>query len=132
MRWEAGRLAVARMWVPRLLGEGIRRRSLAILDAAWELVMPPLSLLGLTALAVVATGALLGNWTLAAVGAVAVGALTIHVIGGLLVARVPLRTWAALLPAPFYALWKLGLYLRVLAWSGPRGWVRTVRPRADN
>ena len=45
-RWEGGRMGLVRARALPLLGEGLRRRSLLLLDMAWDLLTPPLAELG--------------------------------------------------------------------------------------
>jgi cellulose synthase/poly-beta-1,6-N-acetylglucosamine synthase-like glycosyltransferase len=131
LRWEAGRLATARRSIPQLLLAAVRQRSLAPLDASFELAMPPISILVLAGVGVAAAGMALGSLALAACGIASLAALALHVIGGLLLVRAPLSTWRALLVAPVYVVWKLGVYLAALFGSGSREWVRTGRPSSD-
>jgi cellulose synthase/poly-beta-1,6-N-acetylglucosamine synthase-like glycosyltransferase len=118
-RWEAGRMAAAREFVPRLL----RRHDRASLEAAWYLLSPPLavsvlSLLGAAALAWVGGGVwLLGT----ALGLVAL--LAVDLVIALLTARVEARTWLALCAAPAYIAWKAWIQLRAAG--------RVLRARTD-
>src|SRR5207244_4125568 len=54
LRWDGGRLDLARHWMPRFLAAGLRRRELARLSMALDLAVPPL---GVLVLATVAGGA---------------------------------------------------------------------------
>jgi cellulose synthase/poly-beta-1,6-N-acetylglucosamine synthase-like glycosyltransferase len=115
IRYEAGRMAAARTYVPRLLKRALTRGDATCFEAAWFLATPPFALaavsilLGL-ALALVA-GASALMWVLVAAFAVLVLAL----ITGLLQARAGLRTWLSLLAAPWYLVWKTAVQLRALA-----------------
>ena len=51
VRYEAGRMAAARAYVPRLLKRAIRHRDAACLEAAWFLATPPFALAALSLLA---------------------------------------------------------------------------------
>ena len=51
VRYEAGRMAAARAYVPRLLRRAIRHRDAACLEAAWFLASPPFALGALSLLA---------------------------------------------------------------------------------
>lgn len=115
VRYEAGRMAAARSYLPRLLTRAIRQRHLASLEAAWFLATPPfavgvLSLLLGLALAVVASA-----WPLAALFAAGFLTLLLVIATGLIQARAGLRTWLALLVAPWYLGWKAVVQLRALA-----------------
>lgn len=128
-RWEGGRVQLAREAVPRLLAAFAKERRLLLLDLALDLVVPPLSYVGLlVAVGLVGEGAL----TLAR-GAPAVStwvwlasalSLALYVGRGLLLARLGLSGALTLLWAPAYVFWKLA---RVRPWRTDRSWVRTRR-----
>ncbi len=111
VRYETGRVMAAKEFVPALL----RRHSASSLEAALHLATPPVAstalLLLLSLLLAVAAGSAGLTW--AAAGALVL--LTYCVVVALSLARVPLRTWLALLAAPAYLLWKLPVQLRALA-----------------
>ena len=58
LRYEAGRMAAARAYVPRLLRRAIRHRDAACLEAAWFLATPPFALGALSLLLGVALAAI--------------------------------------------------------------------------
>jgi cellulose synthase/poly-beta-1,6-N-acetylglucosamine synthase-like glycosyltransferase len=115
VRYEAGRMAAARAYVPRLLARAIRRRDPACLEAAWFLVTPPFALGVLSLLAATALAAAAGAVTVAATFATGLVALAFALVCGLVQARAGLRTWLALLAAPWYVGWKAVVQLRALA-----------------
>jgi cellulose synthase/poly-beta-1,6-N-acetylglucosamine synthase-like glycosyltransferase len=130
-RWEGGRWVIAREHAPKLLAQGLRRRSLLLLDLAADLLVPPLTyvalaaLFGFTAAAgwiVVGHGA---GWALAP-WAVALAGLIVYVLRGVWMARVGPRAVLDLLWAPVYMTWKIVLSLRASP-SKDREWVRTAR-----
>ena len=101
------------------------------IDLAMDLLVPPLSALSLAAAlgAVMATtwyvlyggsAAIVVPWLLAC------GCLTVYVLRGLALSGVGLVGSLALLWAPVYIVWKIGLRLRA---KGPSAgeWIRTVR-----
>ena len=104
-------MAAARAYVPRL----VRRGDLACLDAAWFLATPPFALAALSVFTAAGLAALAGAWTLAAVFGVALAALVLTLVTGLIQARVGPRTWLALLAAPWYVGWKAVVQVRALA-----------------
>jgi len=114
VRYEAGRMAAARAYVPRLLGRAIRRRDAACLEAAWFLATPPFALAVLSLLAASALAVLAGRSTVAAIFAASLVALALTLVCGLVQARAGLRTWLALLAAPWYLGWKAIVQLRAL------------------
>lgn len=136
-RWERGRFSLLRARALPLMGEGLRRRRLALCDAAFDLMLPPLA--ELMALTQVWGGLILLGWYThllshplwwAAAYFGAVVGLVVYVLGGLRVAGASRQTYVALLRAPFYALWKFRLLgRRKRHASGPASaeWVRTDR-----
>jgi cellulose synthase/poly-beta-1,6-N-acetylglucosamine synthase-like glycosyltransferase len=136
MRWEAGRLQLARRDGPRLLVQGLRRFDRRIFDWGVDLLIPPLagltlaigagtlcaSLLAL-ALPAPATTFLVAAWAGLA------GALVLFVLGAMVVGRVSWQAYGALLNAPWYVAWKLWIYVLMLVRRTPQTWVRTDRTR---
>lgn len=131
LRWERGRAALARAEGPKLLLEGLLRRDPIRIDLAMDLLVPPLSGLVLAAL----LGALGSTiWCAVHGGAVAVAVpwllacffLAVYVLRGIALSGVGLAGSLALLWAPVYIVWKIGLRLRPgKASSGE--WIRTAR-----
>lgn len=130
-RWEQGRAALARAHGPRLFRDGLVQRDAVRLDLALDLLVPPLASLALAA----ALGAALSTAWHAALGGSAItmipwllsiGFLFAYVLRGLSLSGAGLRGLTALLWAPVYVLWKVGVRL------GPRldpsrDWIRTAR-----
>jgi 1,2-diacylglycerol 3-beta-glucosyltransferase len=126
LRWDAGRSKLIRVWTPRLLASGLRRRDAAQVHAALEPLVPPQSLLLAANVAV----ALTTFRASPATRRVAFGNLLAQgtfVLGGLALVRAPASVWRALALAPALALWKLGLLMKLWLGRGPTGWVRTER-----
>lgn len=130
MRWEAGRLAAARRQALPLLVLGLRRRSLAIIDAAVEQIIPPLSVPAALACLCAGAGIVLGERTLWLTATVMLAIIAIHVFAGLLLARAPSHAYRALMHVPLYLGWKSLLYARALAGRHERRWVRTERAQS--
>jgi GT2 family glycosyltransferase len=124
LRWEGGKLHLARTQVPKLLARGR-------LEAAIELAIPPLGYLtaaagGLTAVAVVLVwldG--LDAWA-AAPAVVGLVAIPVYVVVGLVAARAPRSAYAALAHAPRFVVRKALRAHRLLRFR-PDSWVRTER-----
>ena len=130
-RWEAGRAALARRQLPKLLALGIQRRDPLLLDLAMELMVPPLSCLASACLAgTVWSGLSLGLgagreatfvlWSASA------ACLLLYVIRGWALSGVGARGLLDLTWAPVYVLWKASLHLERRRLAG-QGWVRTSR-----
>ena len=82
---------------------------------AWFLVTPPFALAVLSLVAAAGAAALAGAWTLAAVFGGGLLVLALALVTGLVQARAGLRTWLALLAAPWYVAWKAVVQVRALA-----------------
>jgi cellulose synthase/poly-beta-1,6-N-acetylglucosamine synthase-like glycosyltransferase len=93
VRYEAGRMAAARAYVPRLL----------------------FALAALSLLVGLAVAAVAHAWLVAAVLGGALLTLAFVIVTGLIQARADRRTWLALLVAPWYLGWKAVVQLRALA-----------------
>ncbi len=131
-RWERGRWALARRHARPLLLEGIRRRSLVLLDLAADLLVPPLTYVVLAALAgVVASGVLVGvgraAWWALLPWSFALFAVALYVGRGVWLAKVGPRAILDLLWAPAYMLWKVGIAMRRSSAARGGKWVRTAR-----
>lgn len=138
VRWEQGRLQLARFYVPLLLQAAINpnqfgrplSRSL-LFDSIMEHIIPPFS---------VVIGASAIYWVLAWLCAMLWGATPllilatllllgqlIYIVGGLILARTPPQTYLALFYAPIFIFWKMWLILTMMTRMEKQGWVRTAR-----
>jgi cellulose synthase/poly-beta-1,6-N-acetylglucosamine synthase-like glycosyltransferase len=137
-RWEGGRYSLLRERALPLVTEALRRRNLALFDAAYNLIVPPLAEL---AVLILALGCLIGvgyngqllyaptAW-IVCYGFISTGFVA-YILGGMSAAGAPRSAFAALLKAPFYITWKFGLYairlVRLPFRSTEPVWVRTDR-----
>jgi len=115
VRYEAGRMAAARAYVPRLIRRGVERRDAAALEAAWFLATPPFALAALSLLAGLTLALVAHAWLAAALFGGGLLVLGLVLVLGLIQARARPRTWLSLLLAPWYLAWKAGVQLRALA-----------------
>ncbi len=126
-RWEAGRLSAARADALPLLADGVRSGSAAKVDAAIELLIPPLSVLAIAGFAGVPLALAARSRALLLIDGLGVAALSLYVASGFVVARTPPASIArSLVAAPGFAVWKARVYARALA-SKPAGWESTKR-----
>jgi exopolysaccharide biosynthesis WecB/TagA/CpsF family protein len=132
LRWEGGRFHVVRSRLPKLV-RAIARGRFDLVDAALDLAVPPLGLLGLLLLA----GTALSSATVAVGGAAAdalvpwlagLAALVLYVLVGLAAAGAGRSTYKALLLAPRFVLGMLSTRLRLVRGLGETTWERTERP----
>lgn len=131
LRWEGGKLHLARTQIPRLVRDAFRKRRPSLLDAAAELAVPPLGYLaaaaGLIAIAGIALAWLdgLALWAILP-AVVALAAIPVYVLVGLIAARAPSSAYRALAHAPAFVVRKLFRAHRLLRFR-PDSWVRTER-----
>ncbi|HWE25798.1 MAG TPA: glycosyltransferase family 2 protein [Myxococcales bacterium] len=120
-RWEQGRASLSRQLLLPLLRNAFARRSLLLLDAAVDLLVPPLSslVLALAAGLGVALFASAPAWPwLAGLAFVA-----IYVARGWSLSGLGFSGLRALAWTPFYVMWKVSKVSR----ATPTEWVRTAR-----
>jgi cellulose synthase/poly-beta-1,6-N-acetylglucosamine synthase-like glycosyltransferase len=129
LRWYGGVLHIRRRYAFRLLEVAIRRRDVAALDQAIELLLPSFSTLALLSICVCVVQCL---WTLSLLfprwaSVAQVMAWVAFPLLGLWVAGAPAAAYRALCYSPIYLAWRLwvGLCARLLPGRVP--WVRTPR-----
>src|SRR6185369_13158246 len=129
-RWEHGHLDVILRTAPRLFLAALRRRDHNLLGLAFDLCVPPLALLTLLTLTVFACSTIFYSVTmlvlplwLSAASLVMLGSSVLLAWGSYGRQVISL---ASLAYAPFYALWKIPLYLKFLV-SRQAEWIRSRR-----
>jgi hypothetical protein len=127
MRWEAGKVAAARTWTPRLLAAAARRRDPRLAATALEVLIPPQALLALAHVSIAALAALARVPSAIRLAFAGVVAQAAYVAGGLLLARASRQMWLALLHAPRLVVSKAVLAMRIAFGGGPSDWERTER-----
>jgi Glycosyltransferase like family 2 len=131
LRWEGGKLHVARARIPELVRRGLAERRPELLEAALALAVPPLGLLaGAAALGCGTAGVLvaagLADGAVLAVWATALGAIPVFVLVGLRAADAPPAAYRALATAPVFVARKLRRLPGLVRFSADT-WVRTER-----
>jgi len=127
VRWERGSFDHFREGL-RLIASGVRTHDVALVTAAYELAIPPLSFLFAAGLVSAGLGAALADTGLVVIGVAAVLGCGVYVARGLALAR--LRSPELLrigLWLPAYVLWKLGVVVRAALGSGRGRWAQ-ARP----
>ena len=132
-RWEGGRLQVARTALPVLLREITMHHRWSLIDAAWDLAVPPLGLLAVAGSVGTAVSAL--AWSIGVVPAwslvpwlVSLVAIASYVLIGLHAAGAPKSLYRALLWAPGFMVRKVLGTVAVLRSAQDESWIRTERP----
>lgn len=133
-RWEGGRYGLLRFSI-KLLVQALRSGRPMVADRAIDLIIPPfVELFALPTVCLIGGFAWLWSspasfaaylWIAAWSSVLAAG--TFYLIAGLTLARVPWSVASALLFAPVYAMWKLGVYGTMIVRRSTGGWVRTER-----
>lgn len=127
-RWEGGRFRMIRETAPTLAGE-IASGRLRLLEPLLELLLLPLAFH-----VVLLVAALVVPWPPGrAYAGLGLGLVGAHVVAGIVVGGGGRRDLVALLAAPFYVVWKVGLS-RAIARASRReaDWVRTERADATS
>lgn len=131
-RWEMGFVAIARSFGFRALWEGMRTGNRKLFQLGLHLLVPPLALLLMLALAaciVVGLGAwVTGRSEAFVVLAIALAVASMSVLINWIVAGHRWLDLQALLRLPLYLLWKIPIYLRIVK-GDEIVWTRTERAR---
>jgi hypothetical protein len=136
LRWEGGRAYLARRWIGRLAAAALRGSEPSLMEAAFELAIPPLgflaaaSLVGLGCEGAFVVGGVLPAWTLVP-WLVALVSLPAYVLIGLSATPVPPAAYRVLLHAPLFIAAKPLSAYRVLRFRA-NTWVRTARGPRPN
>lgn len=131
-RWEGGFLATARRYALPLLMRGVARLRWKMIWMGLHLLTPPLTLL------LSLNGVLLLGWLLLWLAGLVPGAgvlaafllgagVVVTVLIGWAVAGRGMLSGAALVRLPFYLVWKLALYARIVRGRETPAWIRTER-----
>jgi 1,2-diacylglycerol 3-beta-glucosyltransferase len=134
-RWEQGRFSIIRTYTPRLLWSAAKNRSFKPLDAAIDLLTPPLVNLMGVSFVLLCVNLVLWEAGITRTGSLSLGWLLVlllgfvHVFAGLRAAGADRKLFGALAHVPRYALWKFMLYARLSRRARPGEWVRTFRER---
>lgn len=135
-RWELGRLRLVRRFVPTFLRLARRERQhrVARLDAAADLLVPPLSVLAAASALSASAGTLVAVLRpspaarrLGVVGSASLAVLGAHVAASIALADLPPATYRSLAAAPRAVVWKVGVWCRVVVRPDDVEWVRTRR-----
>jgi glycosyltransferase involved in cell wall biosynthesis len=139
LRWYGEVPAMQRRYAGSLIAGALRSRSLALLDGAVELLMPPYSLLvalsAINLVLVVALSLLLPSVSglLGVTASVSVlGGWLLYPVLGLWIDRAPAWAYRALLLGPAYLAWRLWIAVLVRLRGERIGWVRTQRREESN
>ncbi len=125
-RWEGGRFQVFKRYAPALLQRWVSQRRFCYFDGFMDLLIPPLSALVLALAILMVTALWLFPFMAWPLGLALLG-IGFYVLSGLVLRKAPPAVWFYLMAAPFFILWKIPLYLKILRGGSDSGWVRTKR-----
>lgn len=135
IRWEFGRLQLARKYAKSLLCDSIKNSNKISLDLAFDLLLPPLSHVTLLNILLLLSAVLLplvidfnaSTWlTLALIN---LFIYCLYIFRGWQLCPLGFSALASLFLAPFFILWKL---ITLLKGHGRNQWVRTRRNAEDD
>jgi 1,2-diacylglycerol 3-beta-glucosyltransferase len=152
-RWERGRLAMARRYVPELLTVSVRswqaanrRQAFLYLDAVMEHLIPPFSILAGLTIAAVCASLVLSLFAFGSIqapeqittaqlfaaanlllGLSLLSGQVIYLLNGMLLVGASPKIYRSLLFAPVLIIWKIWQVIRVARQRSQQEWVRTAR-----
>lgn len=130
-RWEGGRVELLKTYTLPLVKCWAEQRRFFFFDALMELFIPPLSLLMSAQVLMLAFSMLFSRYLFdgaLAASLLCLGVTLFYVLSGLILKKAPLYVWKSLLHAPFFILWKMPVYLKLLIKrGGGTTWERTGR-----
>jgi cellulose synthase/poly-beta-1,6-N-acetylglucosamine synthase-like glycosyltransferase len=131
IRWTSGRLQVLKQYGPRLFGKSLRTGRFKYIDACLQLAFPNASLamnITIVGLVISALGAMAGRSALAPVWFATLATVQFAFFAvGVLYTKDRLANARALLLAPAFLVWKLGIDLLSLSGRGTKQWQPTER-----
>lgn len=138
-RWEGGRFELMSKWAPSLYIDGVKEKHFAKVDAAWDLFVPPLTLLVLPTvmgwsvmlLILLLHPTVLGQIVFA-IWSLTFCALFFYIATGLVLTRASLAVWLKLSAIPLFLFWKIASYIGMIFERGlkaPSEWIRTGREK---
>ena len=134
VRWEQGRIEMAKAYVPRLLSQAFFRQSgpkrlsrLVMFDAAMEHLIPPSSIMLVLTFVTLALALITGSVPGYYLVAFLLLGQAIYLFSGMLLAGIPTKAYQAIIYIPIFLCWKTWLYVGVVFNPEKQGWVRTKR-----
>lgn len=136
-RWENGRFGLVRSCCPPLFRGWVKTGKTDLLDGLLDLLVPPFSIPVLITFAGIffnacalwfSDAAAFPVWLLLWIAAALLE--TLYIISGLILIRAPFYLYRRLLTAPFYVLWKGGIYVQMALKNltgNNKEWIRTAR-----
>ena len=126
-RWEGGRFEVFKKFaLPLLKSWNQSKKQLQYLDGFMELFTPPLSLLVMGQLLFFVVSPFMYP-SFFRLSIYCLLGTAFYVFSGLILKKASPFVWKSLFKAPFFILWKIPIYLKIVKKSNPNTWERTQR-----
>lgn len=126
-RWEGGRFEVFKKYGLPLLRMCFKdKKRVQYLDGFMELFTPPLSLLVMGQLLFFVVSAFMYP-ALFALSVYCLLGTVFYVFSGLILKKASFYVWKCLFSAPFFILWKIPIYLKIMKKGDQNTWERTQR-----
>ena len=126
-RWEGGRFEVFKKYGLPLLKLWFKdKKMVQYLDGFMELFTPPLSLLVMGQVLFFVVSLFLYP-SLLRLSIYCLLGTAFYVFSGLILKKAPLYVWKCLFSAPFFILWKIPIYLKIVKKGDHNTWERTQR-----
>jgi len=126
-RWEGGRFDVFKKYGPPLFRAWLReKQQIAYLDGFMELFTPPLSLVVMGQLLFFFMSLLMYHGWVSLSVCCLLGTV-FYVFSGQILRHASSYVWKCLFKAPFFILWKIPIYLKIVKKKEQNTWERTQR-----
>ncbi|OGQ82806.1 MAG: hypothetical protein A2289_20330 [Deltaproteobacteria bacterium RIFOXYA12_FULL_58_15] len=138
-RWEVGRWVLVRQYLGNLIAQAFRRRSLTLADLAMDIMVPPLSYVGLVIAGGLSLETVISLWRISDgaeswmwigtsgwLWVSAAACLGLYVLRGVQYSGLGVAGLGVLMFAPVYVLWKV-VIARPFRQRSVKSWVRTQR-----
>ena len=126
-RWEVGRLYTFEKWGGKLWKRFTSVRQFKYLDAILDLLVPPLALVVMFQLIFLTLSIWIGNPILLLISLVSILATTIYVVSGMIMRKCSLYTWLSIFKLPYFLVWKVGIYIKLMVSRRLTEFTRTKR-----
>lgn len=143
-RWEGGRVALIKKYLPPLMKGFIKKRKIGYIDGIMELLIPPLSLLVMAQTVMCVLSMMIAvspyaqnkiDITLTTIWVcypqiwlILLSMTLFYIFAGLILRRAPFYVWRALFFAPLFIIWKIPVYFSLIKNKGAKmAWERTQR-----
>lgn len=126
-RWEVGRLYTFERWSKKLWDRYTASLEFKYLDAIIDLMIPPLAMVVMLQLLFLILS-LITQERLLIIGAVSSVSVTVlYVVSGMIMRRCSWYTWLNILKLPYFLVWKLGIYIKLMLSKRLTEFTRTKR-----